>query len=472
MEVSITDQIRAAIEASAPMTLAQIVTQEVREFIRSPAFHEMELDERYYLSRSAVQQKVNDFARRSNTKIERPILRRLIEQKTAFLLAKPFSIVTENAGYADALNRLFDGSGLRRKLKGLVTDAVKYGIGFMQPYVDQNGALSFMRLPAREVIPLWEDAEHERLSGFIRFYPQTVYEGLRKREITHAELWMGDGVRYFISGSRGQEFSVDHEHGEEENDWIVPHLYFSGQAYNWEKIPLIWLKYNDEELSLCYYLREMIDELNWQNSVTADTLRDVSKFIYVLRNYGGADLDEFVSDLRQSLAVKVDSDGGVDKLEAELNIDAVMKYLDNTRRDIYDFAAGVDTKDPDLGNASGTAIQFRYMDLQNDCEAIGDSLQDSMRRLKSFLDGYLAMTGAGDFSGETFSLLYNMDLPVNETDVIGNIRASEGIISHRTQLENHPWIKDADTELERIRKEREEQESDIGTFLTSEEADE
>ena len=65
-----------------------------------------------------------------------------------------------------------------------------------------------------------------------------------------------------------------------------------------------------------------------------------------------------------------------------------------------------------------------------------------------------------------------MDLPVNETDVIGNIRASEGIISHRTQLENHPWIKDADTELEWIRKEREEQESDIGTFLTSEEADE
>lgn len=88
------------------------------------------------------------------------------------------------------------------------------------------------------------------------------------------------------------------------------------------------MKYNDEELPLCYFLREMIDELNWQNSVSADTLRDVAKFIFVLRNYGGACLAEFVADLRRSLAVKVDADGGVDKLSADLNIDAVMSFLD------------------------------------------------------------------------------------------------------------------------------------------------
>ena len=224
------------------------------------------------------------------------------------------------------------------------------------------------------------------------------------------------------------------------------------------------MKYNDDELPLCYFLREMIDEINWQNSVTADTLRDVAKFIFVLKNYGGADLAEFVTDLKQSLAVKVDADGGVDKLSADLNIDAVMSFLDSTRRDLYDYAAAVDTKDPDLGNASGTAIQFRYMDLQTDCEALGEELQDAVRRLKPVLDSYLTASGAGDYSGADFSLLYNMDMPVNEADVINNARNSDGLISRRTILENHPWVTDVEEELERLEAEKQEALEEAETF--------
>lgn len=454
------DEIQAAIERSAPMGLSEIVTEEVREFKRSPAYARMREAESYFLNRSDIQRKFNDIPSRSNVKMEHPVLRRLITQKVSYLLSKPFSVVTDNKAYGEALNRLFDRP-FRRKLRGFVSDAIEYGIGFLQPYVDETG-LAFMRLPAREVVPLWEDTEHERLQGIIRFYPQTVYQGHRKTEITHAELWMPDGVRYFVAdgGPRGQlSFAPDPEYGEEPR----PHFFWRGKGYNWET-PVTWMKYNDDELPLCYFLREMIDEINWQNSVTADTLRDVAKFIFVLKNYGGADLAEFVADLKQSLAVKVDADGGVDKLSADLNIDAVMSFLDSTRRDLYDYAAAVDTKDPDLGNASGTAIQFRYMDLQTDCEALGEELQDAVQRLKPVLDSYLTASGEGDYSGADFSLLYNMDMPVNEADVINNARNSDGLISRRTILENHPWVTDVEEELERLEAEKQEALEEAETF--------
>ena len=460
MQWTLTDEIKAAIEQSAPLSLAGIVTEEVREFKRSPAYARMREAESYYLNRSDIQRKTNDIPSRSNVRMEHPVLRRLIRQKASYLLSKPFSVVTDNKAYGEALNQLFDRA-FRRKLRGFVSDAIEYGIGFLQPYVDEAG-LSFMRLPPREVVPLWTDTEHEKLQGIIRFYPQTVYLGHRKTEITHAELWMADGVRYFVAdgGPHGQlSFAPDPEYGEEPR----PHFFWRGKGYNWET-PVTWMKYNDEELPLCYFLREMIDELNWQNSVTADTLRDVAKFIFVLKNYGGADLAEFVKDLRQSLAVKVDADGGVDKLSADLNIDAVMSFLDNTRRDLYDYAAAVDTKDPDLGNASGTAIQFRYMDLQTDCEALGEELQDAVQRLKPVLDSFLAASGAGDFSRADFSLLYNMDMPVNEADVINNARASDGLISRRTILENHPWVTDVGEELERLEAEKQEAMEEAETF--------
>ncbi len=258
---------------------------------------------------------------------------------------------------------------------------------------------------------------------------------------------------------------MDKDHGNEANDWTEPHFTVGDKAYNWDEAPIVWLKYNEEELPLCYFVKDLIDDINWQNSVTADVLRDVAKFIYVLKNYGGADLAEFLRELKENMAIKVDGDGGVDKLQADLNIDAVMAFLDNERRDIYDYAAAVDTKDPDLGNASGTAINFRYMDLDTDCASLGDELQDTFRRLKLFLDVYFQATGKGDFTGDSFDIVFNMDLPVNETDVISNVRASDGLISRRTNLQNHPWVKDVDEELAQLKAEKQEEMEAFGEGL-------
>lgn len=203
-----------------------------------------------------------------------------------------------------------------------------------------------------------------------------------------------------------------------------------------------------------YYIKDLIDDINWQTSVTSDVLRDVAKFIYILRNYGGQDLAEFLKDLKEHMAIKVTSDGGVDKLQADLNIDAVMAFLDKQRRDLFDFAAAVDTKDPDLGNASGTAINFRYMDLDADCDSLGTELKDTFRRLKLFIDVYFQITGQGDFTNEEFDIVFNMDLPVNETDIINNAVNSNGLLSKRTILQNHPWVTDVDEELARIDEEK------------------
>ena len=407
-------------------------------------------------------------ASRSNTKIEWPILKRLVDQKANYLLSKSWTVDTENEAYGEALNDVFDQT-FRRKIKSLGKGAVKSGIAWLQPYFDENSKLAFMRIPSSEVVPLWKDSEHTRLDAFIRFYDQTVYVGTRKHTITHAEFWWPGGVRYFkmdaFAGSGAGELQVDKDHGNEANDWTEPHFTVGDKAYNWDEAPIVWLKYNEEELPLCYFVKDLIDDINWQNSVTADVLRDVAKFIYVLKNYGGADLAEFLRELKENMAIKVDGDGGVDKLQADLNIDAVMAFLDNERRDIYDYAAAVDTKDPDLGNASGTAINFRYMDLDTDCASLGDELQDAFRRLKLFLDVYFQATGKGDFTGDSFEIVFNMDLPANETDVINNARTSDGMISRRTILQNHPWVKDVDEELEQIKKEKQEDMDAFGEGL-------
>lgn len=465
-EITVMERINMILEdpKKVPMSLAQIITEEIKEFNASEGYKVMVEAEQYYRNRTDVQNKTNDVANRSNTKIEHPILKKLVDQKANYLLSKPWTVETENKQYGNALNEVF-GPVFRRKIKSLGKGAVKSGIAWLQPYFDE-GELVFMRIPSTELIPLWQDAEKTKLDAFIRFYDQVVYTGNRKQTITHAEFWFSGGVKWFITGPEGgATFMVDTSHGDESNDWTESHFAVGEKAYNWEAIPIVWLKYNEEELPLCYYIKDLIDDVNWQTSVTADVLRDVAKFIYILKNYGGQDLKEFIKDLKEHLAIKVETDGGVDKLQADLNIDAVMKFLDKQRRDIFDFAASVDTKDPDLGNASGTAISFRYMDLESDCDSLGTELKDTFQHLKPFIDVYLQLTGKGDFTKQEFDIIFNTDMPVNETDVITNVRNSDGIISRRTQLQNHPWVKDVDQELAAVNEEKKKAMEEYGTGL-------
>ena len=227
MELSVMDRINMILSdpEKAPMTLAQIVSEEIREFKASEQYKIILEAEQYYRNRSAVQKKTVDVANRSNAKIERPILKKLVDQKANYLLAKPWTVDTESEAYGAALNEVFDQT-FRRKIKSLGKGAVKSGIAWIQPYFDDNGRLAFMRVPSTEVVPLWRDSERTKLDAFIRFYDQVIYIGTRKHTITHAEFWWTGGVKYFktdaFAGTGAGDFAVDKDHGTEENDWTEP----------------------------------------------------------------------------------------------------------------------------------------------------------------------------------------------------------------------------------------------------------
>lgn len=469
MEIPINQEIRRIIESGngTRMTLPEIIAEEIRDFYASPQFTIMEEAEQYYRNRSSVQGKTTKYKDRSNTKIEHPILRKLVDQKANYLLSKPFSVESENPAYAKSLSELFD-SRFRQQVKSLGKGAVKSGIAWLAPYFEDS-RLKWMRLPSTEVVPIWHDYEHTQLDAYIRVYSQVVYHGKEKKTIARVEWWDREGVKKYkapwpIVGTPVLEPDYDSDPATNE----FSHFEINGQPYNWDAVPIVWCRYNEEELPLQYFIKDLIDDVNWQTSITADVLRDIAKFIFILKNYGGQDIGQFTRDLYEALAIEVEGDGGVEKLEPSLNIDAVMAFLDKNRRDLFDYGSGVDTKDPNLGSASGTAINFRYMDLDTDCTALGAELQGAFENMKVFLDAALAIAGKGDFTGDSFHVTFNADMPVNEADIIANIRSSDGIISRYTQLANHPWVDDVEEELQRIQDEKAREMEEFGAQMFAE----
>lgn len=276
-----------------------------------------------------------------------------------------------------------------------------------------------------------------------------VYTNTQKQKQKKVEYHHPKGIKYYIW--QADSLVPDVLAGVETNY----HFTINEKPYLWERMPLIAFKYNEEEQPLIDCIKSLIDDYNLQASVNADLLADIPNFIYKLVNYGGTNLQEFLNDLNRYRAVKLDVDGDVDKLQAELQTDAVEKELLRIRKAIYEFGRGVDTQDENLGNASGVALRYRYSDLDMDCNILETEFQSSLEQLIWFIDQYLLMTGKGDFTNEPISIIFNRDIIINKSEVIANCQASVGILDDQTIRENHPWY--TEQVEDRLKKQQEQE---------------
>ena len=375
----------------------------------------------------------------TNNRIAHSFFRKLVDQKSQYLFGRPFTISTDDRGYGDVLNGIFDQK-LRKKIQNLCKEAVIKGVAWLQPYIDKEG-IHFKKIPAEEVIPLWEDSEHTVLEAAIRIYTSEGYEGRQKKTFTHVEYWHRNGVKYYLM-----------ENGRLMNDPLKPdccHMKIRGKGYNFKKVPFIPFRYNEEEISLVKYVKPLIDDYDLLKSDDSNAIMDTPNSILVVKNYDGQGLGEFRRNLAQYKAVKVTDDGGLDIKSTGLSTDMVEKHLRLDRKDLYEAGRGVDTQSDDFKNASGVALKFLYADLDLDCNGIEREFMSGFQELAEFINLWLRLSGQGDFSGQSVRFVLNRDIIINEEQAIEDCVKSQGILSRRTVVENHPWVTDVEEELHR-----------------------
>lgn len=456
---------------NAPMTNKEIAIQQMNEFKSSERYEWMKLGQAYYRNQTKILDHkrmvigeggaLQEATNLANNKLVHGFIRKLVDQKTGYLLSKPFSIQTDGSDdYKDALHDIF-GKQFQRLLKNVGKEAINNGIGWKQVYYDEEGNLSFKIIPSTECVPLWKDNAHTELDAMVRFYKQVQYEATKKVEVTIIEFWdtrgvirftydgLNDGVR-LEDGERGYHFSV-----------IRPGVDESGaetlveEGMNWEKVPFIPFKYNDEEMPLVEMLKSLVDDYDSRFSDNSNNLEDLPNSIFVVKNYDGADLGEMRRNMTQYRSVKVSGDGGVDTLSLEINTEAFTTHMDRLRKAIYEFGRGVDTQADKFGNSpSGIALRFLYSDLDMDANIIETEFQASLEHLLWFVDQHLYNTTGVDYSDIDVTFLFNRDIVINETEAINNVKNSVGILSDETNLANHPWTGDVQEEQERKEKEQ------------------
>ena len=121
------------------------------------------------------------------------------------------------------------------------------------------------------------------------------------------------------------------------------------------------------------------------------------------------------------------------------------------RRDIYEAGAGVDMQSEKFGTAqSGVALQELFNGLDLDCSNIETEFQSSLEYFMFFVNTYLTMTTSKDYLEKEVEFVFNKSMITNESEKIENCKKSEGQVSRKTILANHPLVTDVNAELKQI----------------------
>ncbi|WP_234405456.1 phage portal protein [Paenibacillus sp. IHBB 10380] len=461
-----TQDIIRNLDDNAPMTLREIITQEMNDFKGSNRRKLMLIGQEYYgLDHDILEKRrtgigeggrIVEVPHLANNKLVHGYVRKLVDQKVGYLLSKPFGIQADgNEAYKTALEGYL-GKSFKRLLRNVGRNAINKGIGWIQVYYNDKGELSFKLIPSEEVVPLWKDAAHTELDAIIRFYEVEVYEAKNKITITKVEFWSLEGVkRYKIDPRVTGQLIPDEDVGADTSHFAVVGEGVE-QPLNWEQIPFIPFKYNDLEMPLVQVVKSLVDNYDKTMSGNADNIEDLPEDIFVLKNYDGANLGEFRKNVSLYRAIKVSGDGDVDTLSLDIDTEAFKTHVGMLRKSIYEFGRGLDTQSEDFAqDKSGTAIRFSYGDLDLDANDIESEFQAGLEQLIWFIDQHLFNTTKVDYSDISVDILFNRDILINETEAVKNAKDSVGILSDETIVANHPWTTDTQAELDRKKKDQE-----------------
>lgn len=398
----------------------------------------------------------------SNNKLCHNFMKKLTRQKIGYMLGKPFTLTANKEDDTEA-EKLFQhcqeyfGKDFFKMIKNVGRDSIVKGIGWLLVYYNEEGHLKFMRCSPEEVIPLWADSDHTELDAVVRQYSVEQYIGGEKKTLKYVDYYTHEGVYHYKYSDNGKlvrdenqpslspNFSIRNigEDGTEQDVGVI-----------WAKIPFIPFKYDPDEQSLLVRIKSLVDDYDKKTSNIANAVDDFPNSITVVKNYDGESKEQFIHNKNQYRTIFVQGDGDARSMDTPLNIEEVDKHIQRLREDIYEFGQGVNTADKDIRDTSGVALRFLYADLDMDCIDWGSEVEWSIMLLVWFIQQDLIARGLGDFTNVKYSVIFNTDMIINETETIQNCFTSQGIISGATIAANHPWVLNAKKEMSELLKEQ------------------
>lgn len=406
-------------------------------------------NKKYYENNNKVKEKGivsaqvmgNDPLRNADNRIAHNFHELLVDEKASYLFTYPviFDIDNNKAINKKVANIL--GGNFAKKSQYLCVEASNCGVAWLHYWIAENGEFKFEKVKTEEIIPIYSSDLSTELQGVIRYFNSVEQlAGNEDKLYTCVEYWDSKELtKYKFEGNKLNESPVSME--------VIEHEF--------ERVPFIEFDNNSKKQSDISKYKDLIDLYDKVMSGFANDLEDIQQIIYILENYGGTDLKQFLGDLKRYKAIKTNSgiqgaSGGVKTLQIEIPVEARKVILDILKKQIYESGQGLQQDIESFGNASGVALKFFYRKLELKSGLTETEFRDGFDILIKAILKHL------NIQGEMIQQTYTRNMISNDLENAQIAQASVGVIPNKYILRNHPWIDDPEEAEELMKKENEE----------------
>lgn len=489
-EITQTDLIKANIEYGAKGTTNKDITKNIlQEWRGSQKILDMQDAENYFLVQNTeIDKKTRSYTDNNgklvvnntltNTKTKTSKYRKAIKEKVNFALNKPFVISCDDNNYKEEWNK-FLNTNIRKVISRTGRNAVNKGIGWVYPWIDEQGNLQIIDTPSETIYPAWSDIAHTKLDAVVRDYITKEYINQTPQEIHKVEFWDSKIFQKFIDYGMGEGNGDLVDDNVEENSelsertsYIYTHLQTkNGKGISWNRVPFISFKGNDDELPALNECRSDVDNYDLVKSKGIDSILDDIDAVLVVKDIS-AELSELTlarKMVQESRIISVDSTGDAHFEKVDINIQAIRDELDLIKKDMINDTNTVDVTTIEFGsNPSAKAMRMFFEPLNIWCNGFEEEFKVFMENLKYFFDMWLSWKGGfGSFEElqkKEISFDLDRDLVVDESDIIDNIMKMKDELSQETRDELNPYVESHEKEEERRAEDKEREKDELLTM--------
>lgn len=395
---------------------------------------------------------------KANNKLPSGYLKLLINQKVNYLLGNEPNIETEN----DLEAGDFLPNDWVKKLRTTAKEASQKAKGWLQPYISE-GKFKLKEIPAEQVIPVYRADNNNILELVIRYYSvDALNEDNQVVQVNRVEVWDDEEVTYYQQNAQTMLYNLLTPEEMElifDKPYSNPKYHFQKnlrfgdkvkeeEGLSWGKVPFIPLFNNEEEDYDLQPVKRFIDAYDKVNSDFMNNLEDFQEVYWILKGYQGQNLNKFLDEVKRYKTLKVGDDGEARSEQIDIPHAARKEAKAGLEKDIFNFGMGVNPNNLEGGSITNVVIKSRFANLDLKCDQFEDEVKSFLDKLIYFVNSYREETDQQPV--EVSKYTFNRSMIINEVELLNANINQRGSVSEQTRLSNHPWVDDADKEIEAI----------------------
>lgn len=316
----------------------------------------------------------------------------------------------------------------------LLLDALVYGVGAELMYTDEQGQLRFRLINPTTCFGIFDDCLTQELMYFVRIYKVNDWND---SNIYNVDVYSDFDIKHYqMQGDMGGLQFI----GEEKH-------YFNQCPAN--------IFYMPDEKSIFDCIMPLQDSYN---QIITSEIDDYSAFVDAYLVIQGGDLlPEDVAKMKESRILVLPEDTTASWLTKNASDAQTENLLKRVHDSIYRIASCPDFSSETFvgGVSSGIALKFRLCGMENRASKIEAIMKKALLRRIEIICG-IASLKIGEEVFSNVNIIFKRNIPDDSSTLVNTVSALRGVVSDETLLRFIPQIDDIPAELEKIKKQKEE----------------